>query len=77
MRIATAVLIDHDVPGWPIPVISPRVPLGKQYRIDLDSIGTGTLANPEHPEWGVLTLRVVRDVDDGHPLPCGCLLIEV
>lgn len=76
MRIMTAVLIGHDVPGWPIPVISPRVPLGKQYRVDVDSVAEATLANPEHPEWGTLRVMAVRDVDDGCPLPCHCLLIE-
>lgn len=76
MRITTAVLIAHDLPGWPIPVIAHRVPLGKRYRVDLDSIGVATLENPEHPEFGTLRLDAIRDIDDGFPLPLACLRLE-
>ncbi len=76
MKIATAVLIAHDVDGWPIPVLSPHVPLGKRYRVDLDSIAVATLSNPDHPEWGELKMQAIVDIDDGHPLPLCCLRIE-
>lgn len=75
MRLATATLISYDVPGWPDNVIDHTVPLGKRYRVDLDTKGPGTLANTAHPEWGRLTIDLIVDVDDGFPLPVCCLQI--
>ena len=76
MTIVSAVLIGHEVPGWPEEVISLSVPLGKRYRVDLDSKTSGTLHNTAHPEWGVLDLELISDVEDGFPLPTCCLKFE-
>lgn len=76
MKIAHAVLMRHDVPGWPDTVINPRVPLGKCYRVDLDSESTATLRNLSHPEWGALDVPAIVDIDDGCPLPVSCLRID-
>ena len=76
MRIVPAVLIGRVVPGWPDQVISDFVPLGKEYRIDLDSRRVATLHNKAHPEWGSMQVEAVLDVDDGFPLPVCCLRIE-
>lgn len=75
-RVGTAVLIGYTVPGWPIDAISRRVPLGKRYRVDLDSERLATLGNLEHPEWGTLRVRAIQDIDAGWPLPVCCLRIE-
>jgi hypothetical protein len=76
MRIVPAVLISRVVPGWPDQVILDEVPLGREYRIDLDSLKVATLANAAHPEWGTMQIEAVRDVDDGFPLPVVCLKIQ-
>lgn len=76
MTIVRATLIAHRHPDWPIPVMSESIPLGKVYRIDLDSERLAVLGNRDHPEWGTLDVLAVLDVDEGHPLPVCCLRIE-
>jgi hypothetical protein len=75
MRIVRAELISRVVPGWPDQVIRDSVPLGREYRIDLDSKRVATLENRAHPEWGVMQVEAVREVDAGFPLPVCCLRI--
>lgn len=77
MTIIAAVLVGREVPGWPEMVISPTVPLGKRYLVDLDSKGAATLWNLAHPEWGHLKVESVVDVQDGFPLPLCCLRLEI
>jgi len=69
-------LISRVVPGWPDQVIDQGVPLGKEYRVDLDSLRCATLENRAHPDWGTMQVEAVLDVEDGHPLPVCCLRIE-
>lgn len=76
MKVVRAVLIGRDVPGWPEAVIVDTVPLGRVYRVDLDSKDLATLRNLAHPEWGTVEIQAVVDVDDGFPLPVCCLRIE-
>ena len=76
MRIVSALLVSRVVPGWPDQVILDEVPLGHEYRIDLDSLKVATLRNAAHPEWGSLQVEAVRDVDDGYALPVVCLKIQ-
>lgn len=38
MHIVTATFVTNHIPDWPDPVLSESVPLGKQYRIDLDTV---------------------------------------
>jgi hypothetical protein len=76
VRIVTAMLISRVVPGWPDQVILDSVPLGKEYRIDLDSRRVATLKNREHPDWGTMQVEAVVEIDDGFPLPVVCLRID-
>jgi hypothetical protein len=76
VRIVRAVLVSRVVPGWPDEVILESVPLGREYRIDLNSRRVATLRNAEHPEWGQMQVEAVVDLDDGFPLPVCCLRIE-
>ena len=46
MRIVTAILVSRVVPGWPDQVIAPDVPLGREYRVDLESQHWQTLEHP-------------------------------
>lgn len=69
-------LISRHVPDWPEPLIADHVPLGKVYRVDLDSEDVATLSNRAHPEWGTRELPAITDIDDGFPLPMCCLRVE-
>lgn len=73
MTIVKAVLVTRVVPGWPDEVIRDTVPLGREYRVDLDSERIATLCNLAHPGWGSMDVQAVLDIDAGFPLPVCCL----
>ena len=75
MKIVTAILVSRVVPGWPDQVIRDDVPLGREYRINLDALGVATLQSQAHPEWGTREVEAVQDIDGAGPLPTCCLRI--
>ena len=79
MRIVSALLVSRVVPGWPDQVIPDSIPLGREYRVDLDSVRVGTLRQREHPEWSPITLSTIAladNPDNWFRLPLCCLRIE-
>lgn len=68
MRLAKATLINR------LGIFNEDIPLGKVYRVDLDTLGHGVLENLETGE--CRSMEAVLDVDEGAPLPRLALHIE-